>query len=462
MRGAQNLPDSRAGFQRSGRIHTAGACEHEGAGRDAGPACPYVESQRALRPGVAEPGRQRRCPDAPACPISGGSSGNSRVGRLDRDPAQARLPVEGGPSPRQLRRKITTEPSTPADVPAPTHRGRRALLLAGRGAGYLVVLLVMASAIIWLIDRFSSQRPPVVAVLPVTADPASATDGGGIRSALMACLAEIGTVRVLARSAVESRPRESVSLLLLRVWCPLGHRGGAARFRRPDTGVDRAWWMRVPELSRCRSRKPSWRGVWRRSAVRESPGRVAGVHRTATGKMNSPTKSLRNGRFLRDTEALLPPEASIHRPIALSSAAWFSGSLTTIWGRVMSRKNRSILLYSLVPAFVLGGALRGRAGTECRRNSQADELVRSGHLAEQESPGAGDKVTIGKDKGRGAGCQPPRPERPVDRRQAHLLQQRRPGTDHRMDHAARRAGHRQRSPSPHPQGDHHPHRQRQG
>ena len=49
-----------------------------------------------------------------------------------------------------------------------------------------------------------------------------------------------------------------------------------------------------------------------------------------------------------------------------------------------------------------------------------------------------------------------------DRRQAELLGRRRSGTDHRMDHGARGAGNRHRGQTPHAQGDHHPHRQRQG
>ena len=55
--------------------------------------------------------------------------------------------------------------------------------------------------------------------------------------------------------------------------------------------------------------------------------------------------------------------------------------------------------------------------------------------------------------------QPAHARRSLDRRQAHVLERRRPRADHRVDHAARRARHRQRSEPPHAQRDHHAHEQ---
>lgn len=99
------------------------------------------------------------------------------------------------------------EPAAPAD-PAPAHHSfrQRALRLAARGIAYLVALIVMASVIVWAIDRFAAPRAPVVAVLPVTVDPSNAAAGAEFDRTLQTYLGNLQPIRVLARSAIDSRP----------------------------------------------------------------------------------------------------------------------------------------------------------------------------------------------------------------------------------------------------------------
>lgn len=95
-------------------------------------------------------------------------------------------------------------PESPAPAPLPFRQ--RALRLAGLGVAYLVALIVMASLIVWAIDRISGPRAPVVAVLPVTADLAHAAAAAEFDRALSAWLAELEAIQVLARTAIDSRP----------------------------------------------------------------------------------------------------------------------------------------------------------------------------------------------------------------------------------------------------------------
>jgi DNA-binding winged helix-turn-helix (wHTH) protein len=86
-------------------------------------------------------------------------------------------------------------------------RARHPLLwLAGRGAIYLLALVVMASLVVWAVDRFSGPRVPVVAVLPVTADQPTAGVAAGLDRALRIWLGKHDPIRLLARSAIDARP----------------------------------------------------------------------------------------------------------------------------------------------------------------------------------------------------------------------------------------------------------------
>ncbi len=82
----------------------------------------------------------------------------------------------------------------------------KAVRLAGRGLAYLVALVAMASLIVWTIDRFAGPGAPVVAVLPVAAEPAQAELAAALDLALVSNLMRVERIRVLARSAIESRP----------------------------------------------------------------------------------------------------------------------------------------------------------------------------------------------------------------------------------------------------------------
>jgi DNA-binding winged helix-turn-helix (wHTH) protein len=89
----------------------------------------------------------------------------------------------------------------------PSARARHPVLwLVGRGMAYLIALVVMASLLVWAIDQFSGPRSPIVAVLPVTADPSRATAASEFDRGLRAWLGKHGPIRVLARSAIDARP----------------------------------------------------------------------------------------------------------------------------------------------------------------------------------------------------------------------------------------------------------------
>lgn len=96
----------------------------------------------------------------------------------------------------------------PASVSClPSHRARHPLLrLAGRGAAYLVALIVMASLMLWAVDRFSGPRFPVVAVLPATADASRAVVAAEFDRALRTWLGRQEQIQVLARAAIDARP----------------------------------------------------------------------------------------------------------------------------------------------------------------------------------------------------------------------------------------------------------------
>jgi len=86
------------------------------------------------------------------------------------------------------------------------------------------------------------------------------------------------------------------------------------------------------------------------------------------------------------------------RAIALCSAAKLG--VIFFWGRdVMSKKNRSILLGSLVPAFLLGGVF-GVAQAQTAGSPAAEPTNWSdpNTWPNRKVPVAGDKVTIGRDK----------------------------------------------------------------
>ena len=97
------------------------------------------------------------------------------------------------------------EPPTRRKTQANTKR--IALGLAVRAVAYLAAMLVMASLIVWGIDRIAGQPRPIVAVLPLSvADPALEAATAQLNLALTTRLLQPGAIDLLARTAVESRP----------------------------------------------------------------------------------------------------------------------------------------------------------------------------------------------------------------------------------------------------------------
>ncbi|MDQ2640374.1 MAG: winged helix-turn-helix domain-containing protein [Pseudomonadota bacterium] len=130
-------------------------------------------------------------------------------------PVGEAVPVDVGPSPSPTQRfeaPPATEPPV-APVPSasvsspPPHRVRHPLLwLAGRGAAYLVALVLMASVALWAIDRFSGQRFPIVALLPVTTETSRTAVALEFDRALRTWLGRQEQIQMLALAAIDTRP----------------------------------------------------------------------------------------------------------------------------------------------------------------------------------------------------------------------------------------------------------------
>jgi DNA-binding winged helix-turn-helix (wHTH) protein len=93
----------------------------------------------------------------------------------------------------------------PADA-APRPLIQRVARLSLRGALWLGAPVVLALALVSMIDRIAGDRPVVVALLPATASAGLAEEAVEFDLALTDFLIKIDGVRVLSPSAIESRP----------------------------------------------------------------------------------------------------------------------------------------------------------------------------------------------------------------------------------------------------------------
>jgi hypothetical protein len=96
-------------------------------------------------------------------------------------------------------------PSTDTST-APARSRHRLLWFVGQGVVYVVALLLMASLLVWAVDRISSPHDPIIAVLPVTSPPALTAVAAEIDQDLRSWLGRQDPIRVLARSAIDARP----------------------------------------------------------------------------------------------------------------------------------------------------------------------------------------------------------------------------------------------------------------
>ena len=98
-------------------------------------------------------------------------------------------------------------PDTRAGTGRSRHDGHRRLRESiAKGIVYFALLAAMASALVWSIERLAAPRPPVVAVLPISA-PASAQGlAARLEIELTDYVMALGKLSVLSRSAVDSRP----------------------------------------------------------------------------------------------------------------------------------------------------------------------------------------------------------------------------------------------------------------
>jgi len=101
---------------------------------------------------------------------------------------------------------VPVAPETEAPDTGTRRFDRSALRLAGRGVAYLAALAVMASVLVWLIDRFSGPSAPVVAVLPVSAGAVQSEVAAELDLELTQYFMALPSIRVLSRTAIEARP----------------------------------------------------------------------------------------------------------------------------------------------------------------------------------------------------------------------------------------------------------------
>ena len=76
----------------------------------------------------------------------------------------------------------------------------------GRGLIYLAVILIIASASVWLLDRFNQPTASVVAVLPSQAQTNSQPLAIQLEKAIATQLITLGNMRLLSKTALNSRP----------------------------------------------------------------------------------------------------------------------------------------------------------------------------------------------------------------------------------------------------------------
>jgi len=75
-----------------------------------------------------------------------------------------------------------------------------------KGIVYLLALAAMGSTLVWSIEQLAKPRPPVVAVLPMTAPESAQGLAALLETELTDYVMALGNLSVLSRSAVASRP----------------------------------------------------------------------------------------------------------------------------------------------------------------------------------------------------------------------------------------------------------------
>jgi DNA-binding winged helix-turn-helix (wHTH) protein len=118
-----------------------------------------------------------------------------------------RLEVREGDGLADRQRELDgTEAQSDVARAAPPRPRGRVVRFATRGLTYLLALVVMAIAGVWLADRLSRPGLLVVAVLPVAAGASQSDLEMRVENELTDRLMALGEVRLLSRSAVASRP----------------------------------------------------------------------------------------------------------------------------------------------------------------------------------------------------------------------------------------------------------------
>jgi DNA-binding winged helix-turn-helix (wHTH) protein len=77
---------------------------------------------------------------------------------------------------------------------------------AGRVLSYFALLVLTASLGVWLLERFAQSGPPIVALLPVQAEPAKLELASTIDASLVDALLTLERIELLSRTAVDTSP----------------------------------------------------------------------------------------------------------------------------------------------------------------------------------------------------------------------------------------------------------------
>jgi DNA-binding winged helix-turn-helix (wHTH) protein/TolB-like protein len=116
-------------------------------------------------------------------------------------------PLEGGSAPSaQPESRPSDEGPAALEVIEPASAPRRWLVLARRIGLYALVLVLAASGAVWIADRLARPGAPIVAVLPVAAAPEQRELATAVERQIATYLVHFDRVKLLAPSAVESRP----------------------------------------------------------------------------------------------------------------------------------------------------------------------------------------------------------------------------------------------------------------
>ena len=114
-------------------------------------------------------------------------------------------PVDIESVPESVPPAVTAGAPKHGEKPGPA-LSARLLRFTATGLGYLLAVLILASAAVWLLERFAGPAIPIVAVLPTGSTIADSEIAVALEDRLIESLLALDAVAVLSRGAVDSGP----------------------------------------------------------------------------------------------------------------------------------------------------------------------------------------------------------------------------------------------------------------